>query len=43
MAFDGTDLIDAGLVLVAEWRPAATEGRPLSGDVNFIGGVALKP
>ena len=42
LAFKGLELIDPGVVLVSEWRQP--EGpRPLPKEVNWYGGVALKP
>ncbi len=42
--FDGLDLVEPGLVNVAEWRPDLAELAPLQGVGDYLlGGVALKP
>jgi hypothetical protein len=43
LAFSGLDLVPPGVVLVSEWRPAATGPRPQPSEVNCYGGVARKP
>jgi SAM-dependent methyltransferase len=42
LAFRGLEMIDPGLVLVSEWRPAETGPRPLASEVNWYGGIARK-
>jgi hypothetical protein len=36
-------MVDPGLTLVSEWRPAGTGPRPMPWEVNAYGGVARKP
>jgi hypothetical protein len=43
LAFSGLELVDPGLVLVSEWRPADGGPRPRPEDVNCYGAVARKP
>ncbi|MGE5133357.1 MAG: SAM-dependent methyltransferase [Gemmatimonadota bacterium] len=43
LAFPGLQMVDPGVVLVSDWRPATTGPRPLASEVNWYGGVARKP
>jgi hypothetical protein len=43
LAFTGLQLIPPGVVLVSEWRPGGDGPRPAPHEVNYYGGVALKP
>jgi hypothetical protein len=43
LAFGGLELVPPGVVLVSEWRPAGMGPRPTPAEVNFYGGVAIKP
>jgi S-adenosyl methyltransferase len=43
LAFRGLEMVDPGLVLVSEWRPDDGGVRPLASEVNWYGGIALKP
>jgi S-adenosyl methyltransferase len=43
LAFRGLDMVDPGLVLVSEWRPAAGTVRPSAPEVNWYGAIARKP
>jgi S-adenosyl methyltransferase len=43
IAFRGLELAAPGVVLVSEWRPAGSQLRPPSAEVNIYGGVARKP
>ena len=43
LAFRGLDMVDPGLVLVSEWRPAAGSVRPPASEVNWYGAIARKP
>jgi O-methyltransferase involved in polyketide biosynthesis len=43
LVFHGLELIEPGVVLVSEWRPAGPGPRPLPDEVNSYGGVARKP
>jgi hypothetical protein len=43
VAFGGLEMVDPGLTLVSEWRPAGTGPRPMPWEVNAYGGVARKP
>ena len=43
LAFRGLEMVDPGLVLVSEWRPDDGGLRPLASEVNWYGGIALKP
>lgn len=43
IAFRGLELVDPGLVSVAEWRPIGDDPRPLASEVGCNGGVARKP
>jgi hypothetical protein len=43
LAFTGLRLVQPGVVLVSEWRPHGNGPRPPAADVNWYGGVALKP
>ncbi len=43
LAFSGLRLVAPGVVLVSEWRPGNAGPRPLAAEVNWYGGVALKP
>jgi hypothetical protein len=42
LAFSGLDLIDPGVVLVSEWRPAGGP-RPSAAEVSWYGGIGRKP
>jgi S-adenosyl methyltransferase len=42
LAFRGLDMVDPGLVLVSEWRPAAGSVRPQASEVNWYGAIARK-
>jgi len=42
LAFSGLEMIDPGLVLVSEWRPAGIGPRPLPSEVNWYGGIGRK-
>jgi hypothetical protein len=42
IAFAGLDLVPPGVVLVSEWRPAASQPRPSPAEVNIYGGVGRK-
>jgi hypothetical protein len=43
IAFTGLELIPPGVVLVSEWRDGGDGPRPGPHEVNYYGGVALKP
>lgn len=43
LAFSGLTLVPPGVVLVSEWRPEDNRQRPLPSEVNWYGGVGLKP
>jgi hypothetical protein len=43
LAFEGLEMVDPGVVLVSDWRPATTGARPMASEVNTYGGVARKP
>jgi len=43
LAFRGLDMVEPGLVLVSEWRPAAGGVRPPASEVNWYGAIARKP
>ena len=43
LAFRGLDLVPPGVVLVSDWRPVISAGRPAPAEVNCYGGVARKP
>jgi S-adenosyl methyltransferase len=43
LAFHGLEMVDPGVVLVSEWRPAGPGARPLPSEVNTYGGVGRKP
>jgi hypothetical protein len=43
LAFRGLEMVDPGVALVSEWRPAGAGPRPMSAEVNAYGGVARKP
>jgi hypothetical protein len=43
LAFRGLEMVEPGLALVSEWRPAGTGPRPMPMEVNAYGGVARKP
>jgi S-adenosyl methyltransferase len=41
--FNGLELVDPGVVLITDWRPADGEPRPLASEVSSNGAVARKP
>ncbi len=43
LVFRGLELVDPGLVLVSEWRPAGPGPRPPAAEVNWYGAIARKP
>jgi hypothetical protein len=43
LVFSGLQLVAPGVVLVSEWRPGNAGPRPSAAELNFYGGVALKP
>jgi hypothetical protein len=43
LAFAGLRLVSPGVVLVSEWRPDGMGPRPQANEVNWYGGVAVKP
>ena len=43
LAFTGLELVPPGVVLVSEWRRAASGPHPSPAEVNCYGGVARKP
>src|SRR5215470_11151117 len=43
LAFRGLEMVEPGLVLVSEWRPAAGGVRPPALEVNWYGAIARKP
>lgn len=43
LAFGGLEMIDPGLVVVSEWRPADSGPRPQAMEVSGYGAVARKP
>ena len=43
LAFNGLDLVPAGVVLTSEWRNDEPGPRPTPADVSAYGGVARKP
>jgi S-adenosyl methyltransferase len=43
IAFTGLELIPPGVVLISEWRDGGDAPRPGPHEVNYYGGVALKP
>lgn len=43
VAFAGLDLVDPGVVLVSQWRPAGEAPRPSAAEVSAYAGVARKP
>jgi S-adenosyl methyltransferase len=43
LAFQGLEMVDPGLVVVSEWRPAGTGPRPQAMEVSGYGAVARKP
>jgi hypothetical protein len=43
LAFAGLELVPPGVVLVSEWRRAASGPYPSPAEVNCYGGVARKP
>jgi SAM-dependent methyltransferase len=43
LAFNGLTMVDPGVVLVSEWRPAGSGPRPLPAEVSWYGGIGRKP
>jgi S-adenosyl methyltransferase len=43
IAFRGLELIEPGIVPVADWRPSTSAPRPLPAEAGFNGAVARKP
>jgi hypothetical protein len=43
VAFNGLEMVEPGLVPVAEWRPDSDAPRPLASEICWDGGVARKP
>ena len=41
--FTGLDLVDPGVVLISDWRPAGDDLQPLASEVSSNGGVGRKP
>jgi hypothetical protein len=43
IAFNGLEMVEPGLVPVAEWQPDSDAPRPLASEITWDGGVARKP